>query len=833
MNRRQPVTASAACSDRFVAQPLVVLLAAVCSGILVDRCLDGSLAVWTSLAVLCLAIWTWMWRRGWNNRAAAVLLLAAASVGGAMHHRHWNLFAADDLGRAAVRRPQGICIQATALTGPRYIPAPPPDVFSSIPPQQRTQLTLRVTRVRDGLRWRPASGRATLLVDGRLADFSAGDQLRVLATLRRPSSPRNPGEFDFAHFRRSQRELFELHSRWPECVTTVKQAGTWNARRWLHGVRRFCQDHLEKYVQQPQSDLAAAVLLGARDELSRDRAEDFFLTGTIHLLAISGLHIGILACGLWWVLRLLVVERRWALIAAASLVLAYAVLTEARPPVIRAAILVVCFCAARLSGRHGSTYNTLAAAALLLLCWNPTVMFQVGPQLSFLAVATIAGFGPLLVRPASEDPLQRLIVQSRPWPRRVAGMFCGRATQLIGITTLIWFAALPLMMHRFCLVSPVALVLNPVIWLPMSGALFAGFGVLLFGGIVPPLAALCGGICNASLTALEHSVRWAKQLSWGYGWTPPPATWWVIGFYAILALLAAMPRHRLPRRWRLAAVVLWLAIGARFAFPGNSPSPTLTATFAAVGHGSCTIIELPDGRTLLVDAGGMGTPMSVVRAVSSCLWSRGITHLDAVVLSHGDTDHYNALPGLMERFSIGVVYVPPTMFDQPGIPLQALRERLESRQIPIRTLMAGHRLAAGSGVEIEVWHPPRSDLSRSNNANSLVLAIEYAGAGMLLTADIESPGLEDLLAEHSRQWQIVSAPHHGGGLEQQEAFADWARPEWVIFSGADPSKVRSAEAAYLARGARSLHTARDGAVRVELHPDGFTIRHWQGTWKTL
>ncbi|MCU0980457.1 MAG: hypothetical protein MUF25_14990, partial [Pirellulaceae bacterium] len=194
---------------------------------------------------------------------------------------------------------------------------------------------------------------------------------------------------------------------------------------------------------------------------------------------------------------------------------------------------------------------------------------------------------------------------------------------------------------------------------------------------------------------------------------------------------------------------------------------------------------------------------------------------------------FNALPGLMERFSIGVVYVPPTMFDQPGIPLQALRERLESRRIPIRALMAGNRLAAGSGVDIEVWHPTRLDLTRSDNANSLVLAIEYAGVGMLLTADIESPGLEDLLAEHSRQWQIVTAPHHGGGLEQQEAFADWARPEWVIFSGADPSKVKPAEAAYLARDVRSLHTARDGAVRVEIQPDGLTISHWQGTWKML
>jgi competence protein ComEC len=830
MNRRQAATAQAAGAGRFVAQPLVVLLAAVCAGILADRHLDWPLAIWTAWAAACLAVWWLVWRRGGDRSASVVLLLAAVAVGGAKHHGAWNLFAADDLGRAAGQRSRGIVVQATALSAPRRIPPPPADVFSSIPAQERTQLTVRITRVRDGQHWRSASGRATLLVDGRLDGVSAGDRLRAFATFRRPSRPRNPGEFDFASLRRSQRELFELHCRWPECIDSLPGADGWTGWRWLYGIRRFCQHQLERYVQQPQSDLAAAVLLGARDELSRDRAEDFFLTGTIHLLAISGLHIGILACGLWWLLRLMAVERRWSLLAAAVLVVAYAALTEARPPVIRAAILVVVFCVARLSGRSGSIYNTLAAAALLLLWWNPTVLFQVGPQLSFLAVATIAGFGPLLVQRGAEDPLQRLIDQSRPWPWRAAGGLLGRMGHWIAITTLIWLAALPLVIHRYQLVSPIALLLNPVIWLPMSIALFAGFGVLVFGGILPPVAAVCGWICNANLAVLEQAVAWAKQMPGGYFWTPAPAVWWMIGFYGILAVLAAVPRRRMPRRWRLAVVALWWALGSALAIPSPGNTSRLTATFAAVGHGACTIIQLPDGRTLLFDAGGMGTPSPVVRAVSSSLWSQGVTHLDAVILSHGDADHYNAVPGLLERFTIGVVYVSPMMFDQPSIPLQALRERLECRQIPIQELRAGDRLAAGDGVAIEVWHPAVVDASRSDNANSLVLSVEYAGTAMLLTADIETPGLEDLLAEQPRAWHLVTAPHHGAGLQQQIAFADWARPEWVVISGADPDTVQQAQAEYAARGARVLHTARDGAIRLEIEPGAVQLGRWQGSW---
>jgi competence protein ComEC len=833
VNRPAPAATNSTCSVGFQCQPLVVLLLAVSSGIVADRYLAWPLIVWSLLALGGLLVWWLAWRRGRDRGAVMVLLLAAASAGAIRHQAHWRLFSADELGLAAGERSQSICVQAIALSGPRLIPPPPPDVFSSIPSQPRTQVTVRVTRVRDAMQWRAASGRARLSIAGELPDISAGDRLHIFASFRRPSSPRNPGEFDFAIFRRNQRELFELHSRWPQCVRSIGQADGYGGWRWLYRVRRFCQDQLARYVQAPQSDLAAAVLLGARDELSRERAEDFFLTGTIHLLAISGLHIGILACGLWWLLRLLAVPRRGSLIAAAILIVAYAVLTEARPPVIRAAILVVAFCAARLSGRRGSIYNTLALAAVLLLIWNPTVLFQTGPQLSFLAVATIAAFGPLLMLPATEDPVRQLILRSRPWPWRVARVFWERAGQLIMVTTLIWLAAVPLLMHRFHLVSPIALVLNPVIWLPMSVALFAGFAVLTFGGFLSPLAGAAGWICHGSLALLEHGVRWAKQTPWGYFWIPPPATWWVMGFYSLLALMMAVPRDRLRHRWRLTAVVVWLAVGCLTAFPGDSPAHRLTATFVAVGHGACTIVELPDGRTLMFDAGGMGSSTSVVRAISSTLWARGITHLDAVIISHGDLDHYNAIPELIERFTVGSVYVPVGMLDHPNLPLRAFHQRLEERQIPIRQLRAGDRLAAGEDVDIEVWHPVIPDATRSGNADSLVLGIEYSGIRMLLTADIESPGLEDLLAEETSPWHIVTAPHHGGNLPQQIAFAHWARATWVIFSGADPERVQLAEAAYNQRGARSLHVARDGAVQVQIQAGRFQILHWQGFWKEI
>lgn len=830
VERRQPASADG--GQRWLAvQPLVLLLLATASGIAVDRVASCGLGWWLCTSLAALAAWYAVWRRGYLFPAALLLLIAAASVGGGWHHVRWNLFPADELGLAAGDSSRPVCLDAVALGLPRVLPAAPPNPMNPIPSGERSLLSVRVTAVRDGQRWRPASGRATLLTDGRLAGFTAGDRVRLFAQLRKPPGPQNPGQRDLRRVRRAQRELFELRSQFPEAVVLIQRGRWWSPRRGLYAARGACCQRLETYLGDRQAELASAVLLGARAELSEDRVEEFFLTGTVHLLAISGLHLGILASGLWWLLRISAAERRTAVAAAAVFVVLYALLVEARPPVVQAAVLVVVFCAARLSARRGSNYNTLAAAALLLLAFKPTLLFQVGPQLSFLAVATIAAAAPLVMPRRQDDPLQRLIARSHSWPRRAAGRLASSVGSVCIVGTLIWLVTMPLVLCHFNVVCPIALVLNPVIWMPMTLALFSGFGVLVLGWVLPPAAAVCGWICSVSLATLEAMVHWASQVPGGHLWLPAPAGWWTAGLYGLLGVLLAIPRARLPMRWRVVLLIAWIAAGCWFADPRARRAPQLVCTFVSVGHGACTIVELPDRRTLLSDAGGMGLPASVVRSISGCLWSRGITHLDAVVLSHADADHYNALPELLERFTVGVVYVSPMMFDEASEPLRALREAILQAGPEIRLLHAGQRLAAGPDTRIEIWHPPPRGVIGSDNANSIVVAIEHRGSAVLLPGDLESPGLEDVLAEEPRHWDVVSAPHHGSGIEQQQAFAAWALPDWAVISGASWARSRPAEQVYRARRARVLHTDREGAVRAVLGERGAVVSCWQEGWQ--
>lgn len=811
--------------------PLVVVFAALATGVMVDRVWPAPVPAWLVAGGCSLLCWLALWLGGRDRAAAVVLLLAVVCAGGARHHQRWHLFRADELGRSASSAPRPICLQGVALNSPRRVDAPPDNPLRTRPTGERSRLLVRVTQVRHGQLWQAASGTAELCVDGHLLGIRAGDRLQAFAFFQRPPSPLNPGEFDLAWHRRCDRQLVQLEARFPDSVTALASGTFWNWRRVLAALRDPCYALLwGGSLNERQAGLASALLLGAREHVDWERTEPFVTTGTVHLLAISGVHVGILALGFWWTARLLALRRTVAIGSAIALVILYALLTDARPPVVRATVLVVAFCLARLSARRTSGFNALAAAAFVLIAWNPATLFQAGAQLSFVAVATIYLVSPHLVTLPISDPLERLIEQSRPWYVRWAKGFAGTCGKLFLISAAIWLATLPLTAYSYHLVSPIALVLNPVAWIPVSAALFAGFGVLIFGWLLPPLGMICGWICGWSLELLEGMVEAADGVGLGHFWTPAPDGWWVLGSYIGLAFGAMGLCRRLPARWCLTAVALWLALGAwttvRRIPVWNERPESLVCTFLAVGHGACTVVELPQGQTILYDAGSMSAPESTARTIAGFLWSRRITHLDAVLLSHADADHYNALPELLKRFSVGVVVVTPRMFENETPALQALRDAIGERGIAMVPSYAGDRLKVRDASGWLVLHPPPGGVVGSDNANSLVLRADYAARRILLTGDLEPPGLDDVLASPPVACDVALAPHHGSPRSRPEEFVAWCQPKWLVISGAANEGYAAYQAAATVPGGRALNTGRCGAVQVTVGQGRFEVRAW-------
>src|SRR5205823_5268162 len=182
--------------------------------------------------------------------------------------------------------------------------------------------------VRDGRAMRAASGWASLDVNGLLDSVRAGDRIRIMAQGSRPSAPLNPGEFDFAAYERTQRIGCRLFAEFPQSVERLKRGAPFSPRRLLADVRSGGSTLLRQYITGERAMLASAVLLGAREQLDTNRNEGYLVTGTIHVLSISGLHVGILAAGFFAVLRTGLLSRRATLLATIGLVISYALLTD-------------------------------------------------------------------------------------------------------------------------------------------------------------------------------------------------------------------------------------------------------------------------------------------------------------------------------------------------------------------------------------------------------------------------------------------------------------------------------------------------------------------------
>jgi competence protein ComEC len=269
----------------------------------------------------------------------------------------------------------------------------------------------------------------------------------------------------------------------------------------------------------------------------------------------------------------------------------------------------------------------------------------------------------------------------------------------------------------------------------------------------------------------------------------------------------------------------WLCIGL-LSRAIALPADELRCTFLAVGHGGCTVLETPDGRTLLYDAGALGGPDVSRRQIAPYLWHRGIRRLDEVFLSHGDLDHFNGLNALLERFAVGQVTYTPTFpnKDTPGIRMTL--DALEKYGVKRRVVHAGDRLEAGE-VQFEVLHPPAIGPVGNENARSMVLLIRHVGHGFLLTGDLEGPGLARVLALPPVPVDVFMAPHHGSRFPNTPQLAQWARPKVVVScEGLPRGPVRPAEP-YTPMGATFLGTWPHGAITVRSHASGLVVETFQ------
>jgi competence protein ComEC len=210
------------------------------------------------------------------------------------------------------------------------------------------------------------------------------------------------------------------------------------------------------------------------------------------------------------------------------------------------------------------------------------------------------------------------------------------------------------------------------------------------------------------------------------------------------------------------------------------------------------------------------------RQIAPFLWSRGIRRIDEVILSHADLDHFNGLPALLDRFAVGQVTCTPTFDKKTTAGVKLTLAVLKKHAIPFRVVHAGDRLTTGE-VHIDVLHPPSVGPEGSENARSMVLLVRHGGHALLLTGDLENPGLEQVLALPRQRIDVLQAPHHGSRVSNKPELADWAHSSAVVSCQEPPRRPGLAQEPYTRLGATFLATWRHGAVTLRSQPEGLVV----------
>jgi competence protein ComEC len=840
-------------------RPLVLVAGGLVAGAIVARSLSAApspaLPCWLA-GLVAVAGWHWASARGRPRLATVALVAAALAAGAAWSAARFDLFSGADLAWELDDAPRPVAIRGRVVAAPQLL-GPPGGMGRAAAIGPASEFVLAVTAMRDRERWRPATGRAKVVVRGEPAPLSAGTEVRIFGRGLRPAAPLNPGEFDRAAQARADRCLSLVRVTAWDCVVPLARPSPWSPAAALDRLRTAAAATLAAGITPARAPLAEALILGGRGGLPRDVADDFAATGTIHVLSISGLHLSLLAAGLFAVLRSVLVPRGWSLVAVAIVTGLYAALAGGETPVVRAMLMVWVACVAAAASRRGSTINALAAAAIVIVAWRPAEAASAGAQLSFLSTAVLVGVAPLVARPPETDPIARLVDRSRSrWEKAFRGG--GRAVATAFLTGLaVSLATAPLVAARFHVVSPVGLVANVVIAPLVPLAMACGLLCLAAAVVAPPLAAVFAAGCDAALAMLEMIVAAAAAVPAGHAWVAGPAWWWVLGWYAIFGAAVIWGRRDLVRRpaaWATLAAG-WSGVGLAAAALGAAVAPLpggLRVVMAAVGHGCGIVVRSPHGRCLLYDAGRLGAPAAASRSLAAVLWSERVTRIDTLVISHADADHFNAVPELLGRFRVGEILVSEAFLANRSPTVAELLADAEARGIPVRPTWAGrsfaidplcrvrvlHPAAAGDDPPADQHLPPSGQSSDDDNATSVVLSVESAGRRLLLTGDLEGPALAAFARALPGACDVLVAPHHGSVTSLPADIARVTSPSVVLVSGRGGRAWPEVHAAYAAAAgaepATVLKTGRDGAVAITLTAGSVRAEQFAaGRWRAV
>lgn len=570
----------------------------------------------------------------------------------------------------------------------------------------------------------------------------------------------NPGQFDQSAYYAT----LGISAQINKCTVVAESVSHHPVKEFLWEIRKISSGLFYRIFPQEDAAILSTMLLGDKSGLMSETRDLYKDAGILHILSISGLHISVLGMGLFRVLRKWHIPSLPACVISGILMLAYGFMVGMPVSAMRAIGMFLIRLLAVILKRTYDMLTALFLCAALTVISEPYLLYQTGFLLSYLAVLAILVFMPAIIPPLKK-------------PRRwLDGLFTSLSISIF---------TLPVQLYFFYEVSIYSPILNLMILPLTGGVMVAGLLCLPLQVLTPPLAQVAVMVVHMILNAFSEGAEFLCGLP-GAMWVPgKPSLVQIVIFYGIVLIILFLKKLRYRYKMGLLCGAI-LILTIRF-------STGLSVTFLDIGQGDCTVVKLPQGQVWLIDGGSSTVSEVGTYRMEPFLKSMGISTLDAVFLSHGDTDHISGVEDMLVNGDIKIKMLVLPCTGQAGGESKSgkvnefdfIKSVADKQKIPIMWLSAGMEWKSGE-VSVQCLHPNEAFSALDSNAASQVLYLEYGEVSTLFTGDLEGEGeqkvLEALKERGINHLSILKVAHHGSKNSTSEDFLNVLKPKYAVIS---------------------------------------------------
>jgi competence protein ComEC len=685
----------------------------------------------------------------------------------------------------------------------------------------KSRYILRCESIRQDSIYREASG-DILLVQGRYGrNLEYGDEIEAELRLTLPALPRNPGEFNYRRY--LQMKNVYLQAGLPEKIEIIGKKGNFLVRYLLNPLRMKILSVIDFYAADPANSIMKAIILGEKQDIDKTIIGGFQKTGVIHVLAISGLHVGLILMMFLLFFSIMGLSNNWSIGISLALIALYTALVNFTPSVVRAALMAILYYGARCSQRKVQPLNILGAAGLIILLVNPRQLFSMGFQFSFLSVFSILYGYPRLSK------LWNWSAERKRW-RYLFNRWV-RQPILVSISAVL--GIMPLTWYYFGVLQFGAILFNLFI-IPLF-ALFLLLSIVFLLLAIPALPGAFGAayMANELILFIINIVERGARLSFIQIYLFHPSI-----LLAGLLMIFILFLYNVGRKeYRVYWFIGLLLLGYLALKESRISDKKLRVTYTDVGQGDGAIIEFPSGETAVIDGGDRKFNNDAGRRfMIPLLKYYGIHHITYLIGTHSHSDHIGGLISIMRQIKTDTLvlnrYIGKTKL------YAELLTAAEEEKVTLLYRGRGEQLRGIEGVRFYILHPDsvhtiaKSYSGNEINNSSLVIKLCYGKTSFLFTGDLEQNAENCLLKYGSfLKSDVLKVGHHGSKTSTSLSFLRYINPDYSIVSVGKRNKFYHPSRITMERlrkfGAHPFRTDHFGALTFVSGGEKIRLVNWR------